>query len=349
MIHRAACFAMGTRFEIVLGGADAPRLETIAEHVLAEITHWHDRLSLFKRDSFLSYLNDRAHAAPVPLEPDLFDLLSLCASVHADTQGAFDPTVGGLMAGLGLHEGSTAPTPSITPGGPAPGMDAVHLDRDRRTVRFTAPGVALDLGSVAKGFALDLAAAHLRAFGIQNAMIHGGTSSIVAMGTPPDPEPESESEGWRIALGPGDDALILTLRDGALSFSAPHGRSIPGPGGRNRITHIIDPRTGAPAQDTLFSAAVASAITGNAVDPWPATRCEAWSTALIVLGRRPPSMPDTLTSVLAFAAPSGPADERAHGARAGDVQRRWSVEGPHRPFIAAPLPPKPRVPSGPRC
>lgn len=344
MIHRAACFAMGTRFEIVLGGADAARLDAIAEQVLSEITHWHDRLSLFKRDSFLSYLNDRAGAAPVPLEPDLFDLLSLCASVHDDTEGAFDPTVGGLMAGLGLHEGSTAPAPSITSGTPAPGMHAVRLDRDRRTVRFTRPGVALDLGSVAKGFALDLAAAQLRAFGVQNALVHGGTSSIVAIGS----ASESESDaGWRIALGPGDDALILTLRDGALSFSAPHGRTIPGPGGKDRITHIIDPRNGAPARDTLFSAAVASAITGNAVDPWPATRCEAWSTALIVLGRRPPSMPDTLTSVLAFAAPSVPADENTAGA--GKAQRRWSVEGPHRPFIAAPLPPKPRVPSGPRC
>jgi thiamine biosynthesis lipoprotein len=342
MIHRAACYAMGTRFEIVLGGSDPARLQTIAQHILSEITHWHDRLSLFKRDSFLSFLNERAHAAPVPLEPDLYHLLSVCTCVHADSDGAFDPTVGGLMAGLGLHEESTAPARSISTGGPAPGMGAVELDHERRTVRFTRPGIALDLGSVAKGFALDLAAAHLRSFGIQHAMVHGGTSSIVAMGS----ASESESDaGWRIALGPGEDALVLTLCDGALSFSAPHGRSVAGPDGRSRITHIIDPRTGTPASDVVFAAAVASAITGNAVDPWPATRCEAWSTALVVLGRRPASMPDTLTSVLAFGEPGGPDRQKRE---VGEVERRWSVEGPHRPFIATPSPPKPRVPSGPR-
>jgi len=333
LVHRAACHAMGTRFEIVLGGDDPARLAPIAEHVLSEVTHWHDRLSLFKRDSFLSYINERASQAPIPLEPDLFGLLSLCASVHEESGGAFDPTVAPLMRAHGFH----APTPSAREAAPAisaaPGMGEVELDKDARTIRFRSRGVALDLGSVAKGFALDMAASHLRAFGVEHALVHGGTSSIVAIGSAPGSDaPEG---GWRIALGPGEDALILTLCDGALSFSAPHGRTVESRDGDARLTHIIDPRSGLPAAADVFSAAVASAITGNAVDPWPSTRCEAWSTALVVLGKRPESMPDTLTSVLAI------------GSR--DTARRWMVEGPHRPYISEPTPPKPRVPSGPRC
>ena len=332
---------MGTRFEIVLGGEDSARLAPIADHVLAEITHWHDRLSLFKSDSFLTYINQRAHIAPIPVEPDLFELLTLCARVHAESGGAFDPTVAPLMRAHGFHTGTAHapfPAPAHTPApipviSGAPGMTEVELNNDARTIRFRSPGIALDLGAVAKGFALDMAASHLRAFGVQHALVHGGTSSIVALGDAPGAD--SSEGGWRIALGPGEDALILTLRDGALSFSAPHGRTVESPDGSARLTHIIDPRTGLPATAEIFSAAVASAMTGNAVDPWPAARCEAWSTALVVLGRRPESMPDSLTSVLASATPGS--------------KREWAVEGPHRPFICEPTPPKPRVPSGPRC
>lgn len=325
MIHRAACFAMGTRFELVLDDADPSRLGPIAEHVLEEITRWHDRLSLFKRDSFLSYINAHAPHTPVPLEPELFDLFEICLGINRASEGAFDPAVAPLMSALGLHNDAIGANHT---GLERQGMAAVELDHDRRTIRFASPGVVLDLGAVAKGFALDMAAAHLREFGIERALIHGGSSSIVAIGSPP------EADGWRIALGPDTDAPVISLCDGALSFSAPHGRKVETPDGGARATHILDPRTGAPAGANVFAAAVASALTGNAVDPWPSTRCEAWSTALVVLGTRPESMPDTLTSVVATGA---------------TPPRQWSIVGPHRPYISSPTPPAPPVSPGPRC
>lgn len=330
MIHRAACFAMGTRFELVLDDVDPSRLGPIADHVLEEVRHWHDRLSLFKRDSFLSFINEHAPHEAVPLEPELFSLFELCVSVHRASGGAFDPAIASVMSALGLHEDAVLPQGSVAPERPGPGrgMGAIELDANRRTIRFLASDVVLDLGAVAKGFALDMAASHLREFGIERALLHGGTSSIVAIGAPPG------ADGWRVALGPDADAPVMTLCDGALSFSAPHGRTVEGPDGRTRATHILDPRTGTPAQTGVFATAVASALTGNAVDPWPSTRCEAWSTALVVLGERPDAMPDTLTSVV------------ASGSRA---PRKWKVAGPHRPYISSPAPPSPPVSPGSRC
>lgn len=321
---------MGTRFELVLDDDDPARLGPIAEHVLEEVKHWHDRLSLFKRDSFLSFINAHALQEAVPLEPELYSLFELCVGVHRLSGGAFDPAIASAMSALGLHEDAVLPPESgeADPGSEPRGMSAIQLDPDRRAIRFLAPGVVLDLGAVAKGFALDMAASHLRTFGIERALLHGGTSSIVAIGAPPG------ADGWRVALGPDADAPVMTLCDGALSFSAPHGRSVEGPDGRTRATHILDPRTGAPAETGVFATAVASALTGNAVDPWPSTRCEAWSTALVVLGERPDAMPDTLTSVVA----SG-----------SHTPRKWTVAGPHRPYISSPTPPTPPVSPGSRC
>lgn len=316
---------MGTRFELVLDDDDPSRLGPIAERVLDEITRWHDRLSLFKRDSFLSYINAHAPHTPVPLEPELFDLFQVCLSVHRGSGGAFDPAVAPLMSALGLHKDAFGANQT---GVERRGMAAVELDHDRRTIRFGSPGVVLDLGAVAKGFALDLAAAHLREFGIECALIHGGTSSIVAMGAPPD------TDGWRIALGPDAEAPVILLRDAALSFSAPHGRAVETPDGGARATHILDPGTGAPASAGVFATAVVSVLTGAAADPWPSTRCEAWSTALVVLGERPDSMPEALTSVIA----SGESPPRD-----------WSIVGPHRPYISSPTPPTRPALAGSRC
>lgn len=308
MMHRAACEAMGTRFEIVLHGDEGSRLAPIAEHVIEEIQRWHDRLSLFRRDSFLTYINTHAASTPVPLEPELFELLAMCLEVRAASGGAFDPAVAGLMRALGLHEGSTAEARS----GPI-ADGAFVLDPADRTVRFTSPSVSLDLGAVAKGFALDLAACELRRYGVENALIHGGTSSVMALGAPPG------AEAWKIALGPGEDAPVLALRDGALSYSAPGGRSVEGPAGE-RITHILDPRTGRPA-GAVSACVVAATVRGPVTDPWAATRCEAWSTALVVLGDRPGGFPEDLTSAI------------ASGARG---ERRWTILGPHEPCITLP-------------
>ncbi|VAX39665.1 FAD:protein FMN transferase, partial [hydrothermal vent metagenome] len=143
------------------------------------------------------------------------------------------------------------------------------------------PGIGIDLGGIAKGYALDRAAAIVREAGVDSGLLHGGTSSIVAIGSPP-----GETVGWRVKLGPPatpDAPAEVLLRDTAASVSAPDGRvSETGAG------HIIDPRTGHPA--TTARAAVACGASGTLAD--------AWATALVVLGGRPDRMPTTIGSAV---------------------------------------------------
>jgi thiamine biosynthesis lipoprotein len=170
-------------------------------------------------------------------------------------------------------------------------MDAVELDPGALTVAFTRPGIELDLGGLAKGHALDVAGAIIREAGIRRGILHAGTSSVVAIGAP-----EDQPDGFRIALGAAGGgattetaagAGVVTLRDAAMSVSAPHGRAVECEG--EILTHILDPRTGGPSTTPVRLAAV--------VGPSGAIT-EAWSTALVVLGDRPPEMPPELVSVV---------------------------------------------------
>jgi thiamine biosynthesis lipoprotein len=231
---------MGTRFEVVLPADDPEALRPAGEAALAEIEEWHRRLTRFEPDSQLNHLHRAAEDARVNIDRDLYALLEDCVTVWRASGGAFDPALGS-------------------------GMDAVELDPAQSTVRFTRPGVTLDLGGIAKGHALDHAAQVLRQAGVTSALLHGGTSSVVAVGHPPG------GAAWKVALaGSGNPPTVVTLTDQALGTSSQFQRQ-----------HVADPRTG-----TLIKGARLAAVIG------PSARlCDAWSTALLVLGQRPAAMP----------------------------------------------------------
>jgi thiamine biosynthesis lipoprotein len=260
MVVRLAAHAMGTRFEVVLDGDDPHRLRPIGEAALAEIEEWHQRLSRFDPGSFVSHLNARAAREPVPLDDDLFELLAECVEAQRASEGAFDVTVG---------------------------TGSLVLDDAQRTARFAREGTAIDLGGVGKGHALDRAAFILREHGVRRALLHGGTSTIVAIGTPP------HKADWQIALACDDPAVAVRLRDAALSVSGAHGRRIDVDG--EQVGHVIDPRAAAPC-----CAASRAAVVGPS-----ARQTDIWSTALLVLGRRPSSMPAGLATLIERAAERG--------------------------------------------
>ncbi len=250
MILRLATQAMGTRFELVLigqGGEGEVRLRAAGEEALAEIEECDRRLSRFRRDSVISHLNRGAAAAWVHLDVDTFDLLNRCAELNAATGGAFDPT-----ARRDCAEGV--------------GWENVELDPERCAVRFLHRSTALDLGAIGKGSGLDRAATALREAGVKTALLHGGTSTAVALGAPP------RTRGWSVSLGAGIRAPVATLRDCALSVSAQWG-----PMAVSRPGHVIDPRSGAPASGPCVAAVIADT----------ATDADAWSTALLITGDRP--------------------------------------------------------------
>lgn len=259
---RLATSAMATRFELVLVVPGDPRgrarARAAGEAALAAIERCDGEWSAFASDSFLAYLNRAAASRPVSLDADQLELLGVCDDVARASGGAFDPSVAPLICALDRRA-------ELEPAAARErvGWGAVRLDRERRTLRFTRAGVALDLGGIAKGHALELAARELRAAGIEGALLHGGTSSVVALGAPP------AASAWRVALEGGPGAPVVELRDAALSVSAQHGRTLADGSG-----HVLDPRTRA----SVASDATVAVVHANA------RVAEAWSTALLVLG-----------------------------------------------------------------
>lgn len=289
MLLRLAADAMGTRFEIVLGGAaddDEPLLRACGETAIEEIERWHRLLSAFAPDSVVSRINRRAADRPVKVDHETFELLLRCRELWRATAGAFDITLGALMRAWGFRDDEPA-RGTVHARARVElvihhGFSHVELDEPNRAVRFAREGIALDLGGIAKGWALDRAAALLRGHGVTCALLHGGTSSVVAIGAPPG------EDGWRVALrDPAPSGPVVLLRDRALSVSAPHGRMIERDG--VALGHVIDPRTGAPAATGVALAAVACAS---------ATDAEAWSTALLVLGERPANLDPSIETIV---------------------------------------------------
>jgi thiamine biosynthesis lipoprotein len=260
-VHRTA---MACRFEVTLPSEDARHLEA-ARTALDEVDAIEDTLTWFRETSEVSRVNRGAASGPVAIGPSLFALLSLCRELHAATGGAFDPASTALSRCWGfLDRRPRLPAAEeIEAARARSGLDKVTADGLSRTVRFAAPGVELNFGAVAKGWALDRVAATLRVRGVFRALLTAGGSSHRGWG----------GEAWELALRPGGEDLgLLRLRDAALGTSAagePHFEA----GGKS-FGHVLDPRMGRPAEGVRSASVVAS----------EAAVADALSTAFLVGG-----------------------------------------------------------------
>jgi thiamine biosynthesis lipoprotein len=271
-----ACHAMATRFEVVLHGDNPASLRAAGEEALRLVEELEAQLSLFRPGSEISLLNARAAREPVRVTPALFALLQQAKRLHEESGGAFDVTIGPLVRCWGYMggDGRIARPEEVAEARAKVGMGLVQLGPEAFTVRFAREGVMLNLGAIGKGYAVERAAEVLREAGVTSALLHGGTSTVQAIGEPPG------EEFWKIAIErPSPSAgtaptLLATvpLRDEAMSVSAVWGNSFE-VGGRT-YGHIIDPRTGEPAVGTVLTAVVLPS----------ATETDALSTALLTLG-----------------------------------------------------------------
>jgi len=271
---------MATRFEVVLFGSRPESLRAAGEDALDEIARVESWISPYREDSSLVRLHREAArhpGEPVPVDPLLFGFLKTALELVRETEGAFDPTVGTLLRSRGFDgSGAVIPVKSASPG--TVGWHHIELDSARRTVRFLKPGIEFHPGAVGKGWALDRAAEVLREAGVTSALLHGGTSSVVAIGRPPD------ADAWRIALPqppanwgiywPGGSPPEIGLEDATLGVSAAWGRSTEI--GESALPHVFDPRTGEPVEGMALAAVVLPSATAS----------DAWSTALLVDGQQ---------------------------------------------------------------
>lgn len=269
---RLAIEAMATRFELVLApepGGREDRVRAIGEEALAEIARLETRLSAYRPDSDISWCNAHAGQRAVTVEPTLFALLQRCLALSAAAGGAFDITIGPLMrAWKFVGDSGAVPTAdAVADARGRVGYRHVRLDAEASSIRFARLGMGLDLGAAGKGYAIDEAIGVLRAHGCTSALLHGGTSSVHAIGRPPD------GDAWKIAWSPpGGPERVFELRDSALSVSAAHGKAFCQDG--RQYGHVIDPCTGWPG-----GAATSAVVTGPG-----SLECDALSTALLVLG-----------------------------------------------------------------
>jgi thiamine biosynthesis lipoprotein len=262
---------MATRFEIVLHGSHPQALRAAGEEALDEIDRIEAQLSLYRTGSEVARLNRDAHQSAVRVTPNLFKLLERARELSQETGGAFDITIAPLVRCWGFMGGTgSMPEPAAVEEARAKvGMHLVELDSEKLTVKFSGEGVMIDLGAIGKGYAVDRAADLLREAGVTSALIHGGTSTAYAIGRQPD------GSRWRIAVtSPANDAntpplAAVELENESLSVSAVWGCSFKS--GEKTYGHIIDPRTGAPADNALLSVVV---LPG-------ATETDALSTALL--------------------------------------------------------------------
>lgn len=284
--------AMATRFEVVLHGGNAPSLRAAGEAALDEVERLENQLSLYRPQSEIAQLNARAARGPVRVSPEVFALLLQARELSLATQGAFDITIGplvrcwGFMGGQGRMPSETEVAAALE----RTGMHRVQFDPREREVRFEREGVMIDLGAIGKGFAVERAALWLREAGVESAIIHGGTSTICAIGHPPErdcwPVAIDLALEWQRRFGLSETQaaapvppelrerkpLVVRLRDSSLSVSAASGRQFQH--GGNTYGHVLDPRTGRPAGGAWLSA----------VELPSATETDALSTALLTGG-----------------------------------------------------------------
>lgn len=277
---KRAHYVMGTIFEIEAYHHDPAAAEAAIEAAFQEILRADQMMSHYREDSSLSLLNQQGALGPVRLPEELYQLLRASVQFSQQTRGAFDVTTNSLTEAWRLAEQRGIPLndAELTIARQLVGAGRLIFDAAHSTVRFDRAGVRVDLGGIAKGWAVDRAANLLRARGVRSALINAGTSTIYAIGAPPG------ESAWRIgirapkptpAADSEEDGMLLgtvALRDMSLSTSSSSERYFEIGGAR--YSHILDPRTGMPA---------ASLATASVVSP-SATESDALSTASFVLG-----------------------------------------------------------------
>jgi len=213
-------------------------------------------MSHYKPESELCAINRKAAHQKVVVTQELFELLEDSLRYSEETAGAFDITVGPLMKSWGFFRGwgrlpSSAELAQVLK---RIGYRHVKLDAAACTISFDQPGIDLDLGAIGKGYAVDRAIEVLRGEGITQALVSSGTSSIYALGSPPG------EEGWKISICHPFDrrkkVCSLRLQNLSISVSGDYEQFFQLEG--KIYAHIIDPRTGMPAEGILMTAVVST-------------------------------------------------------------------------------------------
>lgn len=259
---------MGTRVSVELWHEDAAVGERLVGQVLDEYRHIDRDMSTYRSDSLLSAVNRSAATGPVPLGEELFGLIGRALELSAASAGAFDISYESIGYLYDFRARQRPDDAQIASGLGAVDYRRILLDPERRTVRFGVPGMRINLGGIAKGYAVERAAGMLRDAGVRHALLNAGGDTRV-LG-------DRRGQPWIVGIRHPrlDDAVVtrLPLVNEAISTSGDYERFFEEDG--ERYHHIINPDTGRPSEGILSATVIGP----------DATLTDGLSTSAFVLG-----------------------------------------------------------------
>jgi thiamine biosynthesis lipoprotein len=261
---------MGTRIYVELWAEDKDKArgEEAIDAVMDEMRHIDESMSVYKPTSEVSKVNALAATQPVKISAELFALLTTALEYSRITEGAFDITYASVGYMYDFRARQRPTEQQIQAALPAVNYKHVLLDAGTSTVRFSQPGVRIDLGGIAKGYAVDCGVEILRARGFTHVLVNAGGDSRV-LG-------DRFGKPWIIGIRHPDhpDEIVtrVPLTDAAFSTSGDYERYFDEDG--VRYHHIIDPHTGHSASKVRSATVIAST----------ATRTDGLSKTAFVLG-----------------------------------------------------------------
>jgi thiamine biosynthesis lipoprotein len=259
---------MGTDVSVHIWHENAKVASVIIEDTFAEVTRIEGLMSTYIEGSEISEINGGAAQGPVVAGGELIDLILRSLDISVLTRGAFDITYDSVGQYYDFRERQRPDAETIKEGLERIDYRLVEVDRLAGTVRFLAPGVRINLGGIAKGYAVERAVSLLRSRGVSHGIVTAGGDSRLL----------GDRLGQPFMVGirdpRQDEAVVLTipLEDEAISTSGDYERYFEEDG--KRYHHIIEPATGLPAGGVLSATIVGP----------DAVLTDALSTSVFVLG-----------------------------------------------------------------
>jgi thiamine biosynthesis lipoprotein len=268
---------MGTFVEIkaVVGKRSVEEVDSAVAAAFDAVRRVDSLMSAYKEDSEVSEINRRAASEPVHVSPETCEVITKALEISRASAGSFDITVMPLLEIWGFARGREKAVPSqaqIEAKLRCVGYDFIDLDEAKCEIRLRNPEAKIDLGGIAKGYAVDAAVKTLRKNGVNAALVNAG-GDLYCLGS------KGRAKGWRIAVKDpvNEDGLLgyIELTDRAIATSGDYQNYFIA--GGVRYSHIFDPRTGYPSTSGPHSVTIAAETCVDA---------DGLATAVFVLGSK---------------------------------------------------------------